>query len=339
MKNLKNRNILKQKKQGVTKMKTLNVLKGLIFVVLLLNLAFPQTQVFTDNETLIKIGQEYAKNYLSPLTTGLGTLMNTGYIGAYGEDVQKKGIFTPRFYIGVKGCGTLMNSIDDNFNFEFETNAQINGAKVPIKWVVKDAPRIFGNSSPAVAYGKFEIMGKTFDTSVTLLGGYSSMPVLPYAIPRIGLGTLAGTDIMLSGLPGINIGEFGKVNVYGIAIRHNLNAYLKLPLGIAFQGGFQKLTLTDKNSSNVFDATSSFINLQVSKRISIISLYAGIQYETYNIDVNLKYNDYSVQFSQQNLNPMRGVFGLTLNLGPFKLNGDINYGERVTFTGGLGVTF
>ena len=283
---------------------------------------------------LQKVGKDYAERYLSPFTTGLGVNLNSGFIGGFTPSGYSKIPVIPHVYVGAKFCGVMMKNNDKYFNLGFSTNETVSGIPVTVDWSVYNAPTVFGNSTPAIATGK--IRGTSQTITKQLIGGIEDTKFVPLVIPQIGVGTVFGTDIVFRTVPGIKVGEYGSFKLFGVAMRHNIGAYAKIPFDIAVQFGYQGFGIKDVNDKKFIDANSSFVNLQINKSFPIVSIYGALQYESYNVDVNYIYGNTSIVFSQKGDNHFRGIAGATVSLGPGKFNADLNFGTVFAFTAGLG---
>jgi len=301
------------------------------FFIFLNNCLFAQGDL---GSVLQKVGKDYAERYLSPFTTGLGVNLNSGFIGGFTPSGYSKIPVIPHVYVGAKFCGVMMKNNDKYFNLGFSTNETVSGIPVTVDWSVYNAPTVFGNSTPAIATGK--IRGTSQTITKQLIGGIEDTKFVPLVIPQIGVGTVFGTDIVFRTVPGIKVGEYGSFKLFGVAMRHNIGAYAKIPFDIAVQFGYQGFGIKDVNDKKFIDANSSFVNLQINKSFPIVSIYGALQYESYNVDVNYIYGNTSIVFSQKGDNHFRGIAGATVSLGPGKFNADLNFGTVFAFTAGLG---
>jgi hypothetical protein len=308
-------------------MKKLTIIICLSFCII--NLSYAQGDLGT---VLQKVGPEYAQKYLAPFTTGLGTNLNSGFMGGFNPSGYSKIPLIPHVYAGVKFCGVMMKNNDKYFNLGFKTDTVIMGVPQTINWSVYNAPTVFGNSAPAIAKATF--MGKTYEKS--LIGGIEDTKFIPLVIPQIGVGTIFGTDIVFRTIPGIKVGDYGSFKLFGGAIRHNIGAYAKIPFDIAVQFGLQSFGIKDINDNKFIDANSMFVNLQINKSFPIVSIYGGAQYESYNVDVNYKTGSTVISFSQKGDNHFRGIAGATVSLGPGRFNADLNFGTVFSFSAGFG---
>lgn len=303
-----------------------------VFCIGVFNFSYAQGDLGT---VLQKVGTDYAKKYLSPFTTGLGTNLNSGFVGGFDPSGYSKIPIIPHVYAGVKFSGVMMKNNDKFFDLAFSTDTVISGSKRTIDWIVKDAPTVFGNSKPAIAYGT--IRGTTApQITKELIGGIEDTKFVPLVIPQIGVGTIFGTDIVFRTIPGIKVGDYGSFKLFGGALRHNIGAYAKMPFDIAVQFGFQSFGIKDVNSNKFIDAKSSFANLQFCKSFPIVTVYGAFQYEYYSVDVNYKSGSTTISFNQKGDDHFRGIAGATVSLGPARFNADMNFGTVFSFTAGFG---
>ena len=98
-----------------------------IILPLLFALLFGQNISAQDLGTLLtNVGPDYAKSYLAPFTTGLGTNLNSGWFGGFDPSGYSKLPFVPHFYVGVKFNGVIMQEQDRVFTQNFRTTIPIN---------------------------------------------------------------------------------------------------------------------------------------------------------------------------------------------------------------------
>lgn len=309
---------------------------------LLIAILFVQNISAQDLGTTLKnVGPEYAKSYLMPFTTGLGTNLNSGWFGGFDPSGYSKLPFVPHFYVGVKFNGAVMQDADKYFTQDFRTTIPVNGVNRDVFLRMNNASTIFGSTNAAV--GQIYDAGTgSYLGNYTTIGGISDTKFVPMFVPHFGFGTLLGTDIMLRFLPGFDMGNYGSFLMFGGAIRHSLGGYVKnMPFDISAQFGYQTIGLKDNHYNKFITGNSMFVNLQLSKSISIVTIYGGAQYENYNVDVNytLEINGYtqSVSFNQKGENSFRGLAGATISAGPVHFNADLNMGNKFSFSGGIGI--
>ena len=235
----------------------------------------------------------------------------------------------------------ILQEQDRIFTQDFRTTLPINGVNRDVILKMKEAPTIIGYTTPP--------RGQVYDASTSAylgeyqtIGGIGNSQFIPLFVPHFGFGTLLGTDVMFRVLPGFEFGDYGSITMFGAALRHSLGGYVKkLPFDISAQFGYQTLGLKDKGKNKFITGNSMFVNLQFSKKIAIVTIYGGAQYENYSVDVNyiFQLNGYEqgVSFTQKGDNSFRGLAGATLSLGPVHFNLDVNMGNKFSFSSGLGI--
>ena len=167
-----------------------------------------------------------------------------------------------------------------------------------------------------------------------------TLNIMPMAIPQLNIGSVWGTEVSVRYLPQITIGKYGSVDTWGIGIKHGITSHFKnFPVDAAVQFSYQTIKINDSKDINLVDASSFATSLQVSKQLSVFTFYTGLQYESTKIDVNVNYNETSVNMNFDNQNKIRGVFGLNIKLGPVNLNGDYSIGKTNSISAGFGLGF
>lgn len=309
-----------------------------LFVVLLITSNLSSQDLGT---TLKSVGPEYAKSYLMPFTTGLGTNLNSGWFGGFDPSGYSKLPFVPHFYVGVKFNGVILQDQDRIFTQDFRTTIPVNGTNRDVILKMVEAPTVIGYTS--APKGKvYDAATNTYLGEYATIGGIGNSQFMPLVVPHFGFGTLLGTDVMLRFSPGFDMGDYGSFMMFGAALRHSLGGYVKnMPFDISAQFGYQTLSLKDKYKNKFITGNSMFVNLQLSKNIAIVTIYGGAQYENYDVDVNytLSVSGYqqAVSFNQKGENSFRGLAGATVHIGPLHINLDANLGSKFSFSSGIGI--
>jgi hypothetical protein len=313
-----------------------------IIIPLLFALLLGQSVSAQDLGTLLtNVGPEYAKVYLAPFTTALGTNINSGWFGGFDPAGYSKLPFVPHFYVGVKFNAVIMQAQDRTFTQDFRTTIPFNGTNRDVILRMIDAPTILGYTGTPKGQ-VYDVSTNTYLGEYSTIGGITNSQFIPLVVPHFGFGTLLGTDIMLRFSPGFDMGDYGSFTMFGAALRHSLGGYIKqMPFDISAQFGFQTLGLKDNRHNKFITGNSMFANLQISKNIAIVTIYGGAQYENYNVDVNytLSVQGYSqaVSFTQKGENSFRGIAGATVHVGPVHFNLDANLGNKFSFSSGVGI--
>jgi hypothetical protein len=170
--------------------------------------------------------------------------------------------------------------------------------------------------------------------------GLENVKVIPFAVPQVGI-SAHGTEAMFRYMPHISIGGKATVSIWGFGIKHCITSHFKKsPVDVSLQFAYQMLDVKDNNKQDLIVTKSTAVNLQISKEIGFLTLYAGTQYESTNITLSYNFeNIITVSKNFDNLNKFRATVGINLGLGPVKVNADYNFGKVNTLSVGLGLGF
>lgn len=181
--------------------------------------------------------------------------------------------------------------------------------------------------------------------------------IFPMPIIQASVGLPFNTEISLRFVPELSVGDAGRVNLYGGAIKHSLKDYLpgikRVPFlqssvmvgythfgsemsvlaNPLFPGGGQKLEI---NSGALTTRLLFGIN------IPVLAVYTGIGYSTTNSDFGLKGNfgsltdPFTLEYQNQGFDFNAG---LRLRMGLFTIYGDYTLGDYAMATFGAGLSF
>ncbi len=289
------------------------------------------------SSTLSKVGSQYGQAYVAPAVDAFGMDLNSGlFHGASMSGLLPLGLHV---YVGVQISGALIQGSEKSFNLSYLDT--LNGQ--PANFVVTNAPTIYGNKDRGTVVITPTNTALPQQTDSTI-GGLISTSIVPVPIPQIGLGSLFGTDVLVRFLPQVKISDYGKVQLFGIAVRHSISQYIPLvPIDIAVQLGFQNLSVTDTSGGDLMKASTFAANLEISKTFLMLTLYGGLQVESSSVDVSYTYNpgqslpSVPVSFSLKGKNKFRALAGLSFSLGPVLINGDYSFGSMSAATLGIGI--
>ncbi len=314
------------------------------------------------NETLSQVGEAYARAYVNPFAEALGADLNTGLFHTAG--VSKR-VFGINVYLGVKASAALLDNSHKSFNLVYQGTVPLDidlagqtiTMNVPATFTVNDAPSIFGEEREgeaivSVAHDTtFSTLGLTlpvsFDSTLVpqeTIGGLLETSVAPLIVPQIGLGTVFGTDVMFRWLPQISVPDVGALELFGFGVRHNLNQYIPaLPLDLSIQAAWQRMRAEDDLGSEVLEANTFAVNIALSKRIGVLTVYGGLQTErsdvsfSYEVDVDQEdFDPIDINFTLSSKGKTRGIFGFGLKLGPVVWNADVSVGQFTVVSAGFG---
>ncbi len=299
--------------------------------------------------SLGKVAQPYGQAYVAPAVNAFGMDMNSGLF--HTASVGGMLPFGLNLYVGVQVGGALVSSSDKSFNLTYQDTMQYTDIlgtthRVPATFTATNAPTIFGSSQKGQIVATANNNPLVPPDTQSTIGGLVSTSIAPLPIPQIGLGSLFGTDVMVRFLPQIKISNYGKLQLFGWALRHSISQYIPLiPVDIAVQLGFQNFSIKDTAGNNVFKLSTFAANVEVSKTFAILTVYGGLQMESSKVDLSYSFTPpgqnsqpVPISFSINGKNKFRALLGLDLGLGPLTINGDYSIGSINAVTVGLGVT-
>ncbi|MBM3328605.1 MAG: hypothetical protein FJY67_03910 [Calditrichaeota bacterium] len=329
-------------------------------------------------EELQKLALENAKGYLGPFATVFGTSMNSGlYHSAkphsiLGFDVSIKitgvavsdddktfdfvvpaTITIPQSVHQLPGVGDL--TVNGNDFYPNRTSSTLFGPD-SVRHVlangvaIEDAMRAQGASDAQIAFAKSRPeWQQMLDQAMLMTPPGTDLPGAGIVLPQVSLGLPLKTEVLLRYFPETDIEKVGKLNFWGVGVKHSISQWIPVPMfGINISGQFamQSLTIGD-----VIESNHTAFNVQASRTFSaiIISLtpYAGIGFESSNIKVDytvtgsgnpaLEGSTISLDLDGDNTSRITG--GVRLGMfGILTLNADYSVGKYKAYSVGLGLT-
>jgi hypothetical protein len=210
----------------------------------------------------------------------------------------------------------------------------------------------------------------TPDQSVTIVGpegfnlkeeiGFSSAPV---PMIQLGIGVIKNTDLKFRFVPKQQFGS-SDFSMFGIGVMHDIKQHIKgiklLPFDLSALVAYNSVSgstdLSNSNPSNgpvsdkgmlEYKFNSWVIQALISKKISVLTGYAGLGYSIVNTNVDIN-GDYTVEANPVDFvltdpvtidfknNSMRLTLGMRLKLGPVFFNGDYTFQKYNTLSVGFG---
>lgn len=314
-------------------------------------------------ELIEGVGSAYSELYLQPLADALGADMNAGLF----HTARIGGGLLPLVdvYVGARLMGTFISDDDKTFDLTYDTEQVFRASDgqeyvVPLTFQIVDGPTFFGDGSPGmvtadvhetVSPGPDGRNGTSDDVTIDttaafdLLPGLTGTPIAPLIVPHVGVGSIAGTDLVLRYLPRVGLGDYGSVGLVGVGVRHSVSQYLPLlPISLSGQIMWQKLSIEAPEQDEIFAASAWAANVAVSKSLLLLTVYGGLQIERSSIDVNytLLPNEpqlsRSIAFGLRGDNAVRLIAGAAFGLGPFVVNIDGAIGNRIVVAAGVGLS-
>ena len=325
--------------------------------------AAPAQAQFSDFEdlndlrrTLEFMGEDYASGYVQPLTDAFGADMNSGLFHNADTDDGFLPLFPINIYVGVTVSGVPTSTLDKTFappaqeTLSDGTTITFEGDRVPTVFGDTDTP------------DDASIVVRDPDGSET---GYAAPPglldasIAPIVMPQVRVGTVFGTDAQLRYFPRSTLsaggGSYGKVGLFGLAVRHSLNQWIPvpLPLKLAVQGSYTSFSLENDfevdnrvESEEVVSASGWAVNLHASRSIPVLpfTIYGGVQYEQFDMDYSYAFNppesdnSVGIDISQTTANKTRVLAGLSFTLAIIRINADYAIGSaNNVLTTGIGL--
>ena len=280
-------------------------------------------------EELIKsLGVEsIARDYLRPGADAVGYSFNSGLYNT----ARVEGGF--HVWLGVRGMATFIPESDQSFTTVLPTNM------VTMGYTPVTTATITGKTGATLRAPNYP--------DVKLPDGIGQKNIF-LMLPHLTIGSLLGTEIMIRGIPKMTFEtEVGRIGFIGVGAKHSPTNYIRLPFDIAVMAAIQRFTIAD-----VMTVNSEAAHVIASLPLGMLTVYGGIGYETYSIDLTYTYTPpagtslppelnkpvtITTNFNRHNL---RTTVGANLKLIPLiDLSVDYSFGIQDNFTAGIGFSF
>ncbi len=348
--------------------RTLRILLILSATLFCTNIAFAQ---INNVEDLMRAGVDDASllinEYLRPFGNGFGANLNNGWYNTakthkfFGFDIT----LTANAAIAPASAETFDLTILGLQNMR------------PLNQANSIAPTVVGDDNAGPEVELFlEHLGQDvpFDT-LTMPPGIG-FNYVPSPMIQGSLGFIMNTDIIVRFIPEIKINDdFGSLRMFGIGVKHDLKQWLPkgdlLPFDLSLMAGFttfqaqanlevEPYPSADPTGASYDDqeveleAKSLTVNLLISKKFSILTLFGGIGVESSNVDVKMKgtypvpildettqeivIEDFidPVQLSFDGANKLRANLGFKLNLLFLAVHASYTFSNYPVVTAGVG---
>ncbi len=296
-----------------------------VFMTVMLYVFLPATARSQDLGGLIEqLGvKEMARDYLRPGVDAVGYSINSGLSHTANVD---SGF---HIWIGAKLISTYIPESDRTFL-----------AKLPAELIDR-------GYSPA----QFQTATVVGGDGTTITSTDPNFPAIAFprgtglnafftAMPQVTFGPIIGTEVILRGLPPSRFDDkLGEFSFYGVGLKHELTHYLDVPFDLAILAAMQQFAIGD-----IVDGSSLAGMAQASVAFSGLTVFGGVGYETYAIDVSytseptdaIPSQTITLDFQRRNL---RFAFGGALSLlGLLDLTAEYSFGIQDNLTIGVGLT-
>ncbi len=275
------------------------------------------------DDSLEKLTSKNAKNYLQPLADAFGANLNSGFF--YSARI-------PRFGLSVRvGISAMIAPIPSD-----KKAFALQDEKVGDFWVIfpenaPPVPTVFGKEQTV----PINIDGSTFNAP----GGIWDTDFFPMAVPQITVGSFLGTEAMVRYFK-YNHSDIGEIKLSGFGLRHSLSQYIPLfPIHVALGIYRQTFTIGD-----IVEARTMYYGLQASKKLAIITFYAGYGIESCKLDLNYTYvhgnqQEFPIGFEFDSVNRTRINAGLAFDLLILKIYADYSMADQSVICVGTAIGF
>ena len=262
-------------------------------------------------EAIRQLSADNVRGYVQPFINAFGANLNSGWYNS--ADIGDMGI---HIRLQAIGMGTLITDADKVYSAV---------PPEPFAQTPVETATLFGERGTIVT--------GPGGTTYQFQNGQVRASMMPTATLQLTVGNIFGTEAVIRYFPPYEKDDFPRTTFFGVGARHSVSRYLASPpLDIAAGFFYQKLTIGD-----IMEAKALAVGGQVSKSLSALTLYGGLQYES--TVLTLSYTNTStnaiVNTDIDGENHLRATAGVTLNLVIVNLNADVSVGKVTVLSGGL----
>jgi len=185
------------------------------------------------------------------------------------------------------------------------------------------------------------------NASVTI-GGYRDISTIFFLTPQATIGSLLGTELTIRYLPEVPLEDVGKLSWFGIGVTHNISQYFSFPFNISASYMYQTMTLKASDQEFAVNADLKAMGGQLRLSKAFSAGFIGIEpftmagYEKGRLEVRYSFADPYIGDQTVPLETngrFRFVAGVAIKVLAFQLHADINKGEMVGYSMGIGLAF
>ena len=267
--------------------------------------------------------QQLARDYLRPGVDAVGYTLNSGYAHTARVDSGFS------VWVGAKVVTTFIP--DDDRTFVAILPPELTQLGYPSRMV-----------TATVAGDEGAVLRSTDPSQPEIqLPGGTSLQQTFLVMPQLSVGSFLGTEIILRGIPPVTYDpEVGKISFYGAGLKHELTHYFDTPFALAIVAGVQQFEITD-----VVDGQGYAGMLLASVDAAMVTLFGGVGYEAYRIDVSydpvpqsgVDPGPVTLEFQRRNLR--FSVGGALTLLSLFDLTAEYSFGVQDNLAVGIGLHF
>ena len=302
-------------------------------------LLFFSTLTYSQSSIDIYNGKNILKEYIRPIADGFSAGLNNGWYNT--AKPHKFGGFD----ITISGNIVLIPESYKTFSISEIGGSSFSGG---------ETPTIVGEKEPS------KITYNTTGDNIKMPAGLN-IPLFPVPIVQAGIGLIKDTEISVRYLPKINVGKVDQINLYGLAIKHDLLQWIPggkiLPISLSVQGGYTKFNsnvaienvIGNRNNELTFDIEAITANIILSKKILMFTPYASIGYNSSKSSFKID-GDYAVGALELNAEELTNIeyeskteiranLGFRFNIAILALQANYTISKYPVATLGAGISF
>lgn len=314
-------------------------------------------------EKLEQFGKDNGIVYVKPLVTAFGTTMNTGLFNTakvlkpfmFGLNVNMMLAFVPdedKLFTAVRPDLCIEHPTTGELIYLYE-DEELESATV----FGEDGATFVHNTDldDPILLALLDLSQEDVNSLDISLPGGINLPAVPFLMPQFNLGLPFGNEIMIRGFPKVEISkDIGDLGFWGIGLKHSISQYIPLiPIDIAIQAAYQNLYVGELLTFSNLNA-----NLEVSKKLLMWTLYAGVGYDKTDVAADYTYEyttlvedenvpglylpgtaEQHIKFDVDGENEIRTTIGIRYSLLLLKLYADYTISKYSVFNAGIGVSF
>lgn len=353
--------------------------------------AAPSFAQVDDIGRILQAGREdantLARAYLEPFGTGFGASLNTGWTNT----AKTHGKFG--FDITVSSGLAIVPDADKTFDV-----TELDLQKLELESGSPVSPTINGDEEPGALLASYEEINGSREKILEFnMPEGSGFGYVPAPVIKAGVGLVKDTELMVRYTPETEVSDFGNFNLFGMGAKHGINQWLPggnmLPVDLSVMVGYTNmevgsdLTLTAEdviqgqdnyienphssakweNQTVALDTDAWTFNALVGKSLPIVSVYAGLGYETSTVNIAtpgsyptiaqksdypnsapnnepqkplfIKSVDDPIDISIDGDNNLRALAGFRLKLAVLHVSGSYTLSNYSSFNLGVGISF
>ncbi|NNF28753.1 MAG: hypothetical protein HKN73_16130 [Gemmatimonadetes bacterium] len=296
------------------------------------------------------LAEENARLYVSPLSTGLGAALNSGFH----QSAKPHG--TLGFDIGIRVMAALPPSEADFFQPVLPGSVTFEDVTYTDPYEVAGtgmSPTAVGDGDGAVLqpragsdfYNALLAAGEDPNDYTVQFPEGANIPAVPFVVLQGSVGIGFGTDVTIRYLPSFEVHEdVGELGAFGYGLKHSLTQWLPAPpmVDVAVTAGWQDLSL-----GQYMDASASAYGLIGSVSQGPVTVYGTVRREQATVDVSYTVENADgslgipvdgVQIGFSNELPAETHFGAGLTLGfmGLQLSGEYSFADYNTVAARIG---